>query len=155
MKLLNKKHFAMKLQISNNETVLEEVLNEFSMKTEAIARFVTNTQASCIEDFKINQESDFVQFEDQMRLLIAEKYGQAREKMKELVSQKLTDYDRARRERLTDKQVQTVSQDYPSIDKNEIKLKQLNAAYQKLKNELESEKSLNLSLKQLLESKSI
>lgn len=45
------------------------------MKTEAIARFVTNTQASCIEDFKINQESDFVQFEDQMRLLIAEKYG--------------------------------------------------------------------------------
>lgn len=54
--------------------------------------------------------------------------------MKELVSQKLMDYDRARREKLTNNQAQTIAQDYINTDKNQIKLKQLNTAYQKLKN---------------------
>jgi hypothetical protein len=37
-------------------------LNEFSLKTEAMSRFVSNTQANCIEDFKMSQESDYLQF---------------------------------------------------------------------------------------------
>lgn len=34
----------MKLEFSNGGNVLEEVLNEFNMKTEAIARFVNNSK---------------------------------------------------------------------------------------------------------------
>lgn len=39
---------AMKLEISDNGNVLEEILNEFNLKTESISRFVANTQAMCM-----------------------------------------------------------------------------------------------------------
>ena len=44
MKILNQKFVAMKLESSNKDNVLEEVLNEFNLKTEAIARFVNHSQ---------------------------------------------------------------------------------------------------------------
>lgn len=133
----------MKLEISNNESVLEEVLNEFSIKTEAMSRFVSNTQANCIEDFKMNQETDYVQFEEQMRASIAQKYNEAREKLKNLVLQKIADHDKHRKDRLVEREVQTVQTEYSEREKNEAKIKLLGAACQKLKNELESEKALS------------
>lgn len=38
----------MKMEISNNGNVLEEILNEFNLKTESISRFVANSQTLCI-----------------------------------------------------------------------------------------------------------
>ena len=60
--MLNRKHVALKTEISNNETVLEEILNEFSVKTEAIARFLTTTQVNCFEDFQLTREQEYHSF---------------------------------------------------------------------------------------------
>jgi hypothetical protein len=90
-----------------------------------------------------------------MRASITQKYNEAREKLKNLVLQKIVDHDKHKRDRLVHREVQTSAQEYSDREKNEMRIKQLSAACQKLKNELESEKALSESLKQLLESKSI
>lgn len=77
-----------------------------------MSRFVSNTQASCIEDFKINQEADYVQFEEQMRAVITQKYNEAREKIKGIVMQKINDYEKHRKDKLLHKEVQTLPMDY-------------------------------------------
>lgn len=103
----------MKLEFSNNGNVLEEVLNEFNLKTEAIARFVNNSQIMGIEDYKMAAEIDYEHFEQDMKLRIAEKFKKARQKLKELVASKLENYDQLRLSKLTDRAVQTNTTNNP------------------------------------------
>lgn len=83
-----------------------------------MSRFVCNTQANFIEDFKMNQQIDYVSFEEQMKASIAQKYNEAREKLKTLVFLKLADHDKHRKDKLVQKEVQTNFQDYSDRQKN-------------------------------------
>ncbi len=66
----------------------------------------------------MNQEVDYVLFEEQMRASIAQKYNQAREKLKTLVFLKLADHDKNKKDKLVQKEVQTTFQDYSDREKN-------------------------------------
>ena len=53
-----------------------------------------------------------------MRATITQKYNEARDKLKALVNQRITDYEKHRREKLIDREVQTLAQDYSEKEKN-------------------------------------
>ena len=89
MQILAQKHAAMKLQFSNKDYVIEEILNEFNLKTEAIARFVNHSQIMGLEDYKMSGSMNYEVFQEEMKAKITEKYNQAKEKLKQLVANKL------------------------------------------------------------------
>lgn len=68
--ILNRKYATMKLEFSNGGNVLEEVLNQFNMKTEAIARFVNNSKIVNLQDFKMSTDITYENFEKEMKMKI-------------------------------------------------------------------------------------
>ena len=68
----------MKMEFSNKDNVLEEILNEFNLKTEAIARFVNHSQIVSLEDFKMSSGANYDIIEAEIKAKIAEKYEEAK-----------------------------------------------------------------------------
>jgi hypothetical protein len=99
-----------------------------------MARFVSNTQASCIEDFRMNHDSDYSHFEEQMKEIIAAKYEEARGKMRELLKGRIAEFEKTKREGMVNREVQTIMVEPVEKDKGEARIKQMNSAIMKLKN---------------------